>query len=125
MLNSFDISTAIASTYAAEEGFECGLSTSTIAYLISGFMKSFTGWTDFNYLQTCFKDTPQFEKDMCDAANAFATKDNQQVLAGLQKVMADLPQFNTYMAACPDAPGCIPWTPLPALGCRHATHLLP
>jgi len=102
MLNNFDISTAIAASYTADT-FDCGLSTSTTAYLISGFMKSFTGWNNFNYLQQCFKDTPQFEKDMCDAANAFATKDNQQVLAGLQKVMADLPQFNTYMAACPEA----------------------
>jgi len=105
MLNTFDISTAIATSHAigTDDTFDCGLNSDTVAYLISGFMKSFTGWNDFNYLQSCFKDTPEFEKDMCDAANAFATKDNQKVLEGIQKVMADIPQFNSFMAACPNA----------------------
>jgi len=39
-------------------GFECNMNTSEVAYMISGFMKSFTGWNNFQYLQTCFKDTP-------------------------------------------------------------------
>jgi len=38
---------------------------------------------------------------MCDAANAFATKDNQKVLQGLQKIRADLPLFKQYVSACP------------------------
>jgi len=103
-MSLFDLSQAVAASHAiGVEDFDCGLSTTTVADLISGFMNSFTGWTNHAYMEQCFKDTPQFETDMCDAANAFATKDNQKVLEGLQKVMADLPQFNSFMAACPDA----------------------
>merc|ERR1711953_338497 len=40
---------------------------------------------------------------MCSAANSFATKDNQQVLAGIQKVLGDLPELKTIMSACPEA----------------------
>merc|ERR1712241_810685 len=39
---------------------------------------------------------------MCTAANAFATKDNQQVLAGIKMVRADLSEFSTSLAGCPD-----------------------
>ena len=71
--------------------------------MIAGFIRNMTGNDHSAYMEQCFKDTPQFETDMCDAVNAFATKDNQQMITGLHTVLADLPQLNTFMAACPDA----------------------
>jgi len=95
-------------TMEVEEGFDCGLNDAMVADLMAGFMVQMPGSSGVDrheYMESCFNTTayPQFLDDMCSAANSFATKDNQQVLAGIQKVLADLPQLKTIMTACPDA----------------------
>jgi hypothetical protein len=95
-------------TMEVEEGFDCGLNDAMVADLMAGFMHEMPGSSQsvtHMYMESCFKTTayPEFLNDMCSAANSFATKDNQQVLAGIQKVLGDLPQLKTIMAACPDA----------------------
>ena len=95
-------------TMEVEEGFDCGLNDAMVADMMAGFMHEMPGSSQavtHQYMESCFKTTayPQFLDDMCSAANSFATKDNQQVLAGLQKVLGDLPEIKTIMEACPDA----------------------
>merc|ERR1712157_414461 len=81
---------------------DCELTDAVEADYLAGFIKSFTGNDHSAYLETCFKPSAKFSADMCTAANAFATKDNQQVLAGLKMVKADLPEFATSLGGCPD-----------------------
>jgi len=95
-------------TMEVEEGFDCGLNDVMIGGLMAGFMIEMPGSSGVDrgvYMESCFNSTgyPQFLDDMCSAVNSFATKDNQQVLAGIQKVLADLPEVKTMMEACPDA----------------------
>jgi len=91
-----------------EAGFDCGLNDTMVADLMAGFMWAMPGGSAIDrheYMETCFTTTayPALLDDMCSAANSFATKDGQQVLAGLQKVLADLPEIKTIMVACPEA----------------------
>merc|ERR1712151_46899 len=81
---------------------DCELNDTVEADYLAGFIKSFTGNDHSAYLETCFKPSAKFTADMCTAANAFATKDNQQVLAGIKMVRADLSEFSTSLAGCPD-----------------------
>merc|ERR1712113_470187 len=84
------------------EAFDCGLSTKSIADVLAGFTFGFTGHDDRAYLEQCIKDTPQFEADMCAAANAFATKDTQQATAAVHTILADMPFIHTmYVTDCP------------------------
>ena len=62
------------------ETIDCGLNQIVIADFLAGFIHGFTGNDHKAYFETCLIDTPQFEADMCDAVNKFATKDNQQVI---------------------------------------------
>jgi len=87
-------------------GFECGLTDAMVADLVAGFMYEMPGSSKTitaEYMETCFKPDAQLLADVCEVANEFATKDNQKVLAGLQKALADLPAVNTAVAACPNA----------------------
>jgi len=79
----------------------CGLTTPIIADILAGFVMGFTGKDDRVDLEACFKDTDAFEQDMCDVADAFATKDNQKILAGIQTILGDLSTINTMLAGCP------------------------
>jgi hypothetical protein len=80
----------------------CGLTTPIIADILAGFVMGFTGKDDRVDLEACFKDTDAFEQDMCDVADAFATKDNQRILAGIQTILGDLSTINTMLAGCPN-----------------------
>jgi len=80
----------------------CGLTTPIIADILAGFVMGFTGHDDRVDLEACFQDTDAFEQDMCDVAEAFATKDNQKILAGIQTVLGDLSEINTMLAGCPN-----------------------
>lgn len=82
---------------------DCGLNQTKIADFMSGFIMGFTGNDHKAYFETCMIDTPQFEADMCTAVNDFATKDNQQVIQGVQLVLSDMPELNGFLAGCPDA----------------------
>merc|ERR1711933_16816 len=81
-------------------GFDCELNDKVEADYLAGFIKSFTGNDHSATLETCFKPSAKFTADMCTAANAFATKDNQQVLAGIKLVRGDLSEFNVSLADC-------------------------
>jgi len=88
------------------DGNACGLNDEMVGYLLAGFMYEMPGSSkndDWSYMATCFKADDAFLADMCDAATDFATKDNQKVLEGLQKVLGDLSTLHDSMAACPDA----------------------
>ena len=83
------------------EGFE--LNTVEVADFLAGFVHGFTGKDHKDYFETCIKDTDSFEKDICDAVADFATKDNQKVLAGVKKVLKDMPDLKGFLDGCPDA----------------------
>ena len=63
-------------------------------------MYGFTNHNDKADMEKCFKDTPEFEADMCDVYANLITKDNQKVLIAIQNLVADLPEFHTYMQGC-------------------------
>ena len=61
---------------AVEETVDCQLNTVEVADFLAGFIYGFTGHNWQTYFDTCFKDTPAFETDVCTAVNDFATKEN-------------------------------------------------
>ena len=77
------------------------LSTTIIADYLAGFMAGFTGNNNKEAMEACFADSPEFEADVCEFVADFRTKDNRKVLEGLQKVLADLPEINSFMDTCP------------------------
>ena len=82
---------------------DCQLSDAKDADFLAGFIAEFTGNDHKAYFETCFKDSDAFKADICTAVNAFATKDGQQVLVGVQTILKDMPELGGYLAACPDA----------------------
>ena len=79
------------------------MNTTTAADFLAGFIYGFTGNDHKAYFETCFKDNSGFEADICEVAYDFSTKDNQMVLQGVQKVLADMPELKTFTEGCPDA----------------------
>merc|ERR1712151_1315133 len=77
------------------------INTEVDAEFLAGFIGSFTGHDHLDEMKTCYTDTDQFRTDICNAVADFATKDNQKVLEGIQKIMTDLPQLNASMSKCP------------------------
>lgn len=89
-----------------EASITCGdfsLTTVEVADYLSGFIYGFTGVDHKDYFEKCFQDTQAFEQDVCDAVTDFRTKDNQKVIAGVKKLLGDLPELSGWLAACPDA----------------------
>ena len=82
---------------------DCQLNTVEVADFLAGFVYGFTGNNWQSYFETCFKDTPAFETDVCTAVNDFATKENQKVIQGIQLLIGDFPELNQFLAACPNA----------------------
>ena len=82
---------------------DCQLTDVKDADFLAGFIAEFTGNDHKAYFETCYHDTAAFKSDICDAVNAFSTKDGQQVLSGVQKILADMPELKTFLATCPDA----------------------
>ena len=82
---------------------ECNLNTTEVADFLAGFVYGFTGNNWQSYFETCFKDTPAFEADVCTAINDFATKDNHKIIQGIGILKNDFPELNQYLAACPNA----------------------
>ena len=77
------------------------LSTTIIADYLAGFMEGFTGNNNKAAMEACFADSPDFETDVCEFVADFRTKDNRKVLEGIQKLLADLPEINSFMDTCP------------------------
>ena len=83
---------------------DCGdfkINTTIIADYLAGFFNGFTGNDDKAAMETCFHDNDGFESDVCEFVADFRTKENQKVLEGLQKVLGDLPEINSFMSSCP------------------------
>ena len=80
------------------KGFD--LTTITVADCIAGFTHAFTGHDDKAIAEQCWHDTPEFRADMCDVYANIITKDNQKVLAAIQKFVGDLPETHDFMASC-------------------------
>ena len=77
------------------------MDTAIVADTVAGFMYAFTQHDDKAEMEACFKDSPQFEADICDAYANILTKDNRKVLEALQNlIQKDLPLFQQYMAGC-------------------------
>jgi len=77
------------------------LSTIIIADYIAGFMHGFTGNDNKAAMEACFQDNEGFENDVCEFVADFRTKDNRKVLEGIQKVLGDLPELNSFVSSCP------------------------
>ena len=77
------------------------LSTIIIADYIAGFMHGFTGNDNKAAMEACFQDNDGFETDVCEVVADFRTKDNRKVLEGIQKVLGDLPELNSFVSSCP------------------------
>ena len=88
---------------SALEDIECDLNTTEVADFLAGFVYGFTGNNWQSYFETCFKDTPAFEADVCTAVNDFATKENQKIIQGLAIIKNDFSELNQFLAACPNA----------------------
>ena len=84
-------------------GHSFELNTIEVADFLAGFVHGFTGQDHKAYFESCIKDTPALEADVCTAVQDFYTKDNQKVLQGVQLLLKDLPEVGTMLAACPDA----------------------
>ena len=83
---------------------DCGdfsLNTTIIADYLAGFMNGFTGHDDKAAMEACFMDNDSFETDVCEFVADFRTKDNRKVMEGIQKVLGDLPEINSFMDSCP------------------------
>ena len=83
---------------------DCGdftINTTVLADYLAGFFNGFTGNDDKAAMETCFHDNDSFETDVCDFVADFRTKENQKVLEGLQKVLGDLPELDSFMSSCP------------------------
>ena len=78
------------------------LTTTIVSDYIAGFIYGITNNDHKAAMEQCFMDTEQFEEDVCTLVADFYTKDNQKVLAGLQVLIGDLPELNSFMAGCPD-----------------------
>merc|ERR1719464_299690 len=85
-----------------ESNNTCGLNQTMIADILAGFVDGFTGHDDKADLESCLAVTDGFEQDMCDVAEAFATKDNQRILGAIQTILGDLSTINTMLAGCPN-----------------------
>jgi hypothetical protein len=83
---------------------DCGdftINTTVLADYLAGFFNGFTGHDDKAAMETCFHDNDSFETDVCAFVADFRTKENQKVLEGLQKVLGDLPELDSFMSSCP------------------------
>ena len=83
---------------------DCGdftINTTVLADYLAGFFNGFTGNDDKAAMETCFHDNDSFESDVCEFVADFRTKENQKVLEGLQKVLGDLPELDSFMNSCP------------------------
>ena len=83
---------------------DCGdfsLTTTIIADYLAGFFNGFTGHDDKAAMEACFADNDSFETDVCEFVADFRTKDNRKVMEGIQKVLGDLPELNSFMDSCP------------------------
>lgn len=89
--------------YEYSGDIECNLTTTEVADFLAGFVYGFTGDNWQSYFETCFHDTPAFEASVCTAINDIATKDNQQVAEGIHILLSDMPDLNSFLAACPNA----------------------
>merc|ERR1719266_3284178 len=77
------------------------LTNAEVADFLSGFVHGFTGNDHKAYFETCIKDTPQFEQNICTAVTDISTKDNQKVLAGVQLILSEMPEMKTMLDGCP------------------------
>ena len=83
---------------------DCGdftLNDTIIADFLAGFFHGFTGNDDKAAMESCYHGTASFESDVCEFVADFRTKDNRKVMEGIQKVLGDLPELNSYMDSCP------------------------
>ena len=83
---------------------DCGdfsVNTTIIADYLAGFMYGFTGNDDKAAMEACFVDNQSFENDVCDFVADFRTKDNRKVMEGLEKVLGDLPELDSFVSSCP------------------------
>ena len=88
----------VADQLPCPKGFE--LTTLEVADFIAGFVYAFTGHDDKAIAEQCWHDTQAFRDDMCDVYANIITKDNQKVLAAIQKFILDLPETHSYMESC-------------------------
>merc|ERR1719266_1424728 len=85
---------------------QCGdfsLNTQEVGDFLAGFIHGFTGHDNKDYFRTCFADNDAFENDVCTMVNDFRTKDNQKVIEGVKKVLADMPEIKGFLDGCPNA----------------------
>ena len=83
---------------------DCGdfkVNTTIIADYLAGFMNGFTGNDDKSAMEACFMDNQSFETDVCEFVADFRTKDNRKVMEGLEKVLGDLPELDSFVSSCP------------------------
>jgi len=84
----------------------CGnfsLTDQGVADYLAGFIAGITGNDHKAYFETCIKPTAAVEQDICTAVADFETKDNQKVLEGVKKILADVPTIKSWLDACSDA----------------------
>ena len=83
---------------------DCGdftLNNTIIADFLAGFFHGFTGNDDKAAMEACYQGSTSFESDVCEFVADFRTKDNRKVMEGIQKVLGDLPELNSFMDSCP------------------------
>ena len=85
---------------------DCGtfsLNSTEIADFAAGFVAGFTGDDYQTYFESCLQDTADFETQMCNAVNDFATKNNQKMVEGVHIVLTQIPVLAGFLNACPNA----------------------